>query len=69
MNKTVCPICGKETFFQQGQQQNRFFPFCSERCRWVDLGNWLDGRYRIPAEEQNVSEEEPPTAAEETSSE
>ena len=25
------------------------FPFCSERCRYVDLGNWLEEKYRIPA--------------------
>lgn len=24
------------------------FPFCSMRCRTLDLGNWLDGRYRMP---------------------
>jgi len=24
------------------------FPFCSQRCRLVDLGRWLDGEYRIP---------------------
>jgi hypothetical protein len=26
----------------------RFFPFCSQRCRLVDLGAWLEGDYRIP---------------------
>jgi len=25
----------------------KFRPFCSERCRLVDLGNWLDGKYRV----------------------
>jgi hypothetical protein len=25
-----------------------FFPFCSRRCRLVDLSQWLDGQYRIP---------------------
>ncbi len=51
MKKRNCPICGKETFFQQGCERNPFFPFCSQRCRMVDLGHWLDGAYRIPAEE------------------
>ena len=23
-------------------------PFCSERCKLLDLGNWMDGRYRVP---------------------
>ncbi len=25
-------------------------PFCSKKCKLADLGNWLDGRYRIPGE-------------------
>jgi len=31
--------------------ENGTFPFCSERCRAVDLGSWLDERYRIPGTE------------------
>jgi endogenous inhibitor of DNA gyrase (YacG/DUF329 family) len=27
---------------------NKLFPFCSERCHWVDLGRWLSEDYRIP---------------------
>ncbi|MGN6507092.1 MAG: DNA gyrase inhibitor YacG [Tepidisphaeraceae bacterium] len=27
-----------------------YFPFCSERCKLVDLGRWLDGKYQIPVE-------------------
>jgi endogenous inhibitor of DNA gyrase (YacG/DUF329 family) len=37
-----CPICKKEI-----PEDASTFPFCSERCRLVDLGNWLDGRYRL----------------------
>jgi hypothetical protein len=29
----------------------RFFPFCSQRCKLIDLGAWLDGQYIIPAGE------------------
>jgi endogenous inhibitor of DNA gyrase (YacG/DUF329 family) len=38
-----------------------FFPFCSERCRLLDLGAWLDGRYTLPAEPDKQTEngEEP----------
>ena len=39
---THCPICKKEI-----PEETKTFPFCSERCRLVDLGNWLDGRYRL----------------------
>jgi len=40
-----CPICGKER-----GDDSEFFPFCSSRCRLVDLGNWLDGRYVMDRE-------------------
>jgi endogenous inhibitor of DNA gyrase (YacG/DUF329 family) len=26
----------------------RWRPFCSERCKWLDLAKWMDGEYRIP---------------------
>lgn len=42
-----CARCGKEI----KTTQNPFRPFCSERCKLVDLGNWLSGSYRIPTAE------------------
>jgi endogenous inhibitor of DNA gyrase (YacG/DUF329 family) len=39
-----CPVCGKPLAPQ-------FRPFCSARCRQVDLGRWLAGDYAIPAGE------------------
>lgn len=39
---TVCSICGQAT-----GETGRYFPFCSERCRLVDLGRWFGGEYRI----------------------
>ncbi|HUT33678.1 MAG TPA: DNA gyrase inhibitor YacG [Planctomycetota bacterium] len=38
----TCPVCS--TPVARGA---RAFPFCSERCKLVDLGRWLGGRYRI----------------------
>jgi len=38
---THCPICGKATM-------PRFRPFCSRRCRDVDLNRWLGEHYAIP---------------------
>lgn len=35
----------------------RFFPFCSERCKLIDLGAWFDAGYRIPAKPDEDSEE------------
>lgn len=37
-----CPICKKEV--KLGDED---FPFCSERCRIIDLGNWSAEKYRI----------------------
>lgn len=42
--KVKCPTCKKESDFSK---QNKFRPFCSERCRLIDLGNWADGSYHI----------------------
>ena len=33
------------------------FPFCSERCRLIDLGAWLDGDYRVSCEAQQADAE------------
>jgi uncharacterized protein len=51
-----CPICKKET-----DSANPDFPFCSERCRIIDLGNWASEKYVIsePAETEPRSEEDP----------
>jgi endogenous inhibitor of DNA gyrase (YacG/DUF329 family) len=31
-------------------QRAKVYPFCSERCKVIDLGRWLDERYQIPVE-------------------
>jgi uncharacterized protein len=41
-----CPGCKRETVWTD----NPFRPFCSERCRLLDLGAWVEERYRIPGE-------------------
>ncbi|MGQ9860273.1 MAG: DNA gyrase inhibitor YacG [Thermodesulfobacteriota bacterium] len=38
-----CPVCKRPVVWEQ----NLHRPFCSERCRLVDLGRWLDESYRI----------------------
>ena len=56
-----CPICRKEV-----AGENPDFPFCSERCRILDLGNWASGKYVVstplnqpdPAPANNESEED-----------
>lgn len=42
--KQGCPICGKP-------QMDPYRPFCSARCKQVDLGRWLGERYRVPTDE------------------
>jgi endogenous inhibitor of DNA gyrase (YacG/DUF329 family) len=40
------------------RKDNPSFPFCSERCRLIDLGRWLEGDYRIPALDDAPSEDD-----------
>lgn len=49
-----CPICKKPV--KEGDPE---FPFCSERCRVTDLGNWASGKYVVPAVEGPDEEELP----------
>ncbi|MBN1437323.1 MAG: DNA gyrase inhibitor YacG [Sedimentisphaerales bacterium] len=49
-----CPICRK-VFSDVAGSDVSFLPFCSERCQLIDLGNWCDGRYSIPVEEDSDS--------------
>jgi endogenous inhibitor of DNA gyrase (YacG/DUF329 family) len=51
----ACPICGKPA-------RDEVRPFCSTRCKDVDLGRWLGGRYRIPTDEEPEPGEPPPEA-------
>ena len=48
-----CPICKREV-----SEQDTGYPFCSERCKLIDLGNWASERYVISSPMQPESEEE-----------
>jgi endogenous inhibitor of DNA gyrase (YacG/DUF329 family) len=48
--KGRCPICGK-SYRIGALSELPTFPFCTERCRLVDLGRWIDGAYAIPGPE------------------
>jgi uncharacterized protein len=55
-----CPTCGKDV---RWTSENRFRPFCSERCKQIDLGAWAAEKYRIGGNEQegaSSDEEETP---------
>ena len=47
-----CPICKAEVDEEPPPGVRSCFPFCSERCKLIDLGRWLGGRYQIPVSPQ-----------------
>ena len=53
-----CPICNREV---APRAENTSFPFCSTRCKTVDLGKWLNEEYRVPGEPSEDAGEEDPT--------
>jgi len=47
-----CPVCEK----QFPPEASDAMPFCSERCRLIDLGRWLDEKYGMPVEPEEGKE-------------
>lgn len=47
-----CPQCGRLTYYSS---DNPFRPFCSDRCRVLDLGQWASESYKIPIEENSIN--------------
>ncbi|NLW03742.1 MAG: DNA gyrase inhibitor YacG [Pseudomonadaceae bacterium] len=43
-----CPTCGKPSVLTQ---ENAFRPFCSERCKLIDLGDWATEDHKIAGDE------------------
>ena len=52
-----CPICGKPA-------TDEFKPFCSARCRDVDLNRWLSGVYAVPVKDDEDEDGEKPKETE-----
>ena len=50
-----CPICKKPVSWNEPDM-----PFCSERCRLIDLGKWSDEDYRIPVVSEQPPASKPP---------
>jgi endogenous inhibitor of DNA gyrase (YacG/DUF329 family) len=44
-----CPHCKKKFIYSESE----FRPFCSEKCKLIDLGQWLNESYSVPAEEKS----------------
>ena len=56
----ACPQCGKNVVWGE---ESPYRPFCSERCKLIDLGQWANEGYRIPLAEDQNEEPEPPHQA------
>jgi len=52
-----CPACKKPA---EPLSRNSSFPFCSDRCRRVDLGRWFGEEYRVPSRPADGEELPPP---------
>ncbi|WJF90669.1 DNA gyrase inhibitor YacG [Paraburkholderia bonniea] len=52
-----CPTCGTSV---QWLPENRFRPFCSERCKQTDLGAWAAEKYRIGSTDDEPPSEDTP---------
>jgi endogenous inhibitor of DNA gyrase (YacG/DUF329 family) len=51
MSRTTCPICSAAMPADWSEYPD--FPFCSPRCRMIDLGRWLGEDYRVAGKKQD----------------
>lgn len=56
-NKTICPSCKKHI---SDTDEKKYLPFCSKRCKMIDLGQWLSEKYVIESDtlEEDISNEQ-----------
>jgi endogenous inhibitor of DNA gyrase (YacG/DUF329 family) len=52
--KVKCPTCGRQT---QWSDAAPYKPFCSERCKLIDLGAWLSEKHAIPGDAEEIETE------------
>lgn len=52
--RVKCPTCRKEILYDT---KSSFKPFCSERCRLIDLGEWASETFKVPVSNQNPMDE------------
>ena len=55
--EVACPHCGKKVVWSERQ---RWRPFCSERCRLIDLGQWANEEHRIAGDDAEPPNDAPP---------
>jgi hypothetical protein len=51
-----CPTCGARV---EWKASNAFKPFCSERCKLIDLGEWASENYRVASEDSASADHDP----------
>jgi uncharacterized protein len=54
MRELRCPTCRREARWEDNPDR----PFCSERCRMIDLGNWASESYRLPDDSVESEDED-----------
>ena len=59
VTKVDCPQCGAQV---EWSEKSPWRPFCSGRCKQIDLGAWAEEKYTIPVEEQTELSEESNTS-------
>lgn len=65
VRKRKCPTC-KQSFVSGGLADNPWFPFCSERCKLIDLGSWLSDQYAVTEDltrENDIKAQDPDAEA------
>lgn len=56
---SACPICKRPVDLPPAHPDasgSPHYPFCSERCKLIDLGRWLDGKYQVPVVDDDLDE-------------
>lgn len=61
MTTVSCPTCGKAV---EWGQNSPWRPFCSERCKLIDLGEWFGENRRLPSDESPTADDNDTTAVE-----
>ena len=55
LDKITCPTCKTANTYRQ---DNPYRPFCSSRCKLIDLGEWAEENYRVKGDEKPHLDEE-----------
>jgi hypothetical protein len=59
MTVVNCPGCARKV---EWNAASKYRPFCSERCKQIDLGAWAEEKYAIPAVNQPADDQDAPDA-------